>query len=98
MLCIIDFSTAIYPSIMVFIGAGSLALNWYVTKKANEKFKTEEMDKKADKSYVDKEIAVLSKEVTLKLSIFSESTEETRTLIEHMSKQIEFIYQKHYKA
>ena len=83
---------------MVFIGAGSLALNWYVTKKANEKFKTEEMDKKADKSYVDKEIAVLSKEVTLKLSIFSESTEETRTLIEHMSKQIDFIYQKHYKA
>ena len=97
MLCIIDFSTAIYPGIMVLIGVGSLALNWYVTKKANEKFKIEQMDKKADKTYVDSQIAILDKEVSLKLSIFSESTEETKTLLEHMSKQIEFIYQKHYK-
>ena len=97
MLCNINMSAIVYPLLMLLVGMLSLAVNVFLAKKSNDKFKREQMDKKADKIYVDDKLKSLDREFCIKLQSYSESTEETRTLLENMSKQVNWIYQKHYK-
>ena len=97
MLFIIDFSPAIYPAMMLLIAVATFVTNIYVTKKANAKFKREQMDAKADITYVDKEIESVNEKTDLKIELLKQSNEENKTLLEHIVNRIDTIYDKHYK-
>jgi len=72
-------------------------LNLYLAKRSNDRFKKEEMDKKADVVFVEKEIARVEKTTDLKIKAISEHQEEHKTLLEHIVQRIDFIYETHYK-
>lgn len=97
MLSTIPFNSAVYPLAMLLLGIGSLVLNIYLAKRYNERFKRDEMSKKADKIYVDKEIKKIEKETDLKIQIIREGQEETRSTLDYIRDRIDKIYDKHYE-
>lgn len=101
MFAVINYSEALYPLIMVFLALLTLILNFFLAKKSNERFKRKEMDKKADVIYVDKRIDEVNKDINTQINhtneVFKNANEETKALIENMARQVNFIYQKHYK-
>ena len=97
MVCNIMASQIWLSLIMVFIVAASTALQFYLAKRSNDKFKREEMSKKADKIYVDNEIRKVEKETDLKIKIIKQSQEEYMTLLEDIQAKVTFIHQKHWK-
>jgi hypothetical protein len=98
MLFLITLQETFWTALMGVLAAITTAYNIYIVKRSNARFKRTEMDKKADKSYVDDEISNVEKRTDLKIESLKESQEETNTILEHMSKQVDFIYQAHFKA
>ena len=92
----INYTAALYPALMLVIGAITVSLNLWLAKKSNIRFKKEQMDLKADIKYVDKENRRIERETDLKLEIVKESQEEFYAIIDKMGKQINYIYEKHY--
>lgn len=84
------------PQIMLAIAGTTLILNLFVAWKGAVLYKKKEMDKKASIGYVDDQIKAVRKEGDLQIEAIHQSNEETRSLIENMSKQVQFIYEKHY--
>jgi len=75
---------------MLFIAAFTFVLNVSLAKKSNERFKHNEMKKKADVTYVDKEIETVNNRIDTEIG-------HIKKILEDISRKIEFIYQKHYK-
>ena len=98
MVGILTISEALYPLIMLFLAVVSLVLNLTLAKRSNERFKRDEMKKKADKIYVDSEIKKSEKNTDLKIRVLMEAQEEIKSTLDTMSSQVNWIYQKHYKA
>jgi len=98
MVGILTISEALYPLIMLFLAVVSLVLNLTLAKRSNERFKRDEMNKKADKIYVDSEIKKSEKNTDLKIRVLMEAQEEIKSTLDTMSSQVNWIYQKHYKA
>lgn len=97
MLFIIDFTPAIYPALMLIIAGSTFFMNISITKKANQKFQKEQMDAKADVTFVKRENNRIEREFDLKLKAVKDIQEEVHATLEKMSGQIQFIYNKHFK-
>ena len=97
MFILFTLSEATPSIIMIAIAIITLFLNIIVAKRSNERFKQKEMKSKADIIYVDKEIKNSEKNTDLKLKLLLQSNEETKATIEAMSKQVNYIYKRHYK-
>ena len=88
-----------------WIAFGVLFSGWIgqyiVGKIARERFRKNELDKKADITYVNKEIATVVKEFNSEISHLrseqNQANEEQKTLLETIGCRVEFIYQEYIK-
>lgn len=97
MLNIISFSEAVYPLAMLVIALASFISNAVITRKRNERFKREEMDKKVDTTDFEEfkkenrfEHSELKKDSDKKLDDFKNHVDkridDTQTLIIELNK------------